>query len=222
MGESDAAAESSGTPSTIERSPPDFSNENPSQQINEGDGTEDQVLETGASKVPPTGHGSTAGVAPNIVIEEEYAVDVPLMSKRRRKRVDDGANANAPPKVLRKDFDVSRPAPSTFGGKSFASTGLEVGSTLFAPASQETPAGTIDPEPLSFAESQPASVQDIAESSKGVTVAEDPNSKKSSSFTSFAGSSGGIYQPGWGITNNCRFDTPSACQDAMDHMVPPG
>ncbi|GKB50098.1 hypothetical protein Tco_0900851 [Tanacetum coccineum] len=168
------------------------------------------------SKVPPTGHVSTTGVAPNIVIEEEDAADVPLMSKRRRKRVDDGAS------TLRKDFDVSRPAPSTFGGKSFALTGLEAGSTLSAPASQETPAGTIDPDPLSFAESQPASARDISESSKGATVAEDPNSEKSSSFTSFAGSPGGIYQPGWGITNSCRFDTPSACQDAVDHMVSPG
>ncbi|GKC67615.1 hypothetical protein Tco_1100213 [Tanacetum coccineum] len=187
MGEPDVATKSSGTPSTIERSPLNFSNENPSQQINEGDGTEDQVLETGASKVPPTGHVSTTGVAPNIVIEEEDAADVPLMSKRRRKRVDDGANANAPPKVLKKDFDVSRPAQSIFGGKSFASTGLEAGSTLSASASQGTPAGTIDQDQLSFAEQQPAPIRDIAESSKGATVVEDPNSDKSSSFTSFAG-----------------------------------
>ncbi|GJU74294.1 hypothetical protein Tco_1265699 [Tanacetum coccineum] len=221
MGEPDAATESSETPSTIERSLLDFSNENPSQQINEGDETEDQVLETGPPEVPPSEHASTTGVAPNIVIEEEDAVDVPLVSKRRRKRVDDRANANAPPKVLRKDFDVSRPAPSTFRGKSFASTGLEAGSTLSAPASQESPAGTIDPDPLSFAEPQPAPTQDIAESSKGATVAEDPNSEKSSSFTSFARSPSGIYQPGWGITNSCRLDTPSVCQDAVDHMVPP-
>ncbi|GKE84259.1 hypothetical protein Tco_1558001, partial [Tanacetum coccineum] len=147
--------------------------------------------EIGASKVPPTGHASTTGVASNKVIEEEDTANVPLMSKRRRKRVDDGANANAPSKVLRKDFDVSRPTLSTFGEKSFASTGLEAGSTLSAPASQETPAGTIDPDP----------------SSKGTTVAEDPNSEKSSSFTSFAGWPGGIYQPGRGITNSCRFDT---------------
>ncbi|GKA13648.1 hypothetical protein Tco_0693294 [Tanacetum coccineum] len=160
MGDPDAATESFGTPSTIERSPLDFSNENPSQQINEGDGTEDQ---------------------------EEDAADVPLVSKRHRKRVDDGANANSPPKVLRKDFDVSRPAPSPFRGKSFASTGLEAGSTLFAPASQETPAGTIDPDSLSFVEPQPAPARDIAESSKGSTIAEDPNSDKSSSFTSFVG-----------------------------------
>ncbi|GJS64905.1 hypothetical protein Tco_0679469 [Tanacetum coccineum] len=165
MGEPNAATESSGTPSTIERSPLDFANENPSQPINEGDGMEDQVLETGASKVPPTGHASTTGVAPNIVIEEEDDADVPLVSKRRRKRVDDGANANAPPKA---------------------------DSTLSAPASQGTPTGTIDPNPLSFAEPQPAPARDIAESSKGATVARDPDSEKSSSFTSFDGSPGEV------------------------------
>ncbi|GJU03007.1 hypothetical protein Tco_1113345 [Tanacetum coccineum] len=221
MGELAATTESFGTPSTIERSPLDFDNENPSQQINEGDGTEDQDLETGSPEVPPTGHAPTTGVAPNIVIEEEDAADVPLVSKRRRKRVNDEAEANAPPKVLRKDFDVSRPAPSTFGGKSFASTGLEACSILSALASQGTPASTIDPDPLSFAEPQPAPTRDIAESSKGATVAGDPDSEKSSSFTSFAGSPGSIYQPGWEITNSCRFDTPGACQDAVDHMVPP-
>ncbi|GJU74297.1 hypothetical protein Tco_1265702 [Tanacetum coccineum] len=155
------------------------------------------------SKVPPTGHVSTTGVAPNIVIEEEDAADVPLMSKRRRKRVDDGT------------------------GVSDYANGPAEGSTLSAPASQETPAGTIDPDPLSFAESQPASARDISdipprERCLADQVAEDPNSDKSSSFTSFAGSPGGIYQPGWGITNSCRFDTPSACQDAVDHMVSPG
>ncbi|GJZ78820.1 hypothetical protein Tco_0643657 [Tanacetum coccineum] len=62
----------------------------------------------------------------------------------------------------------------------------------------------------------------MEKSSKGATVAGDPESKKSSSFTSFAGSPCGIYQPGCGITNSCRLDTPGVCQDAVDHMVPPG
>ncbi|GJW64172.1 hypothetical protein Tco_0116056 [Tanacetum coccineum] len=30
-----------------------------------------------------------------------------------------------------------------------------------------------------------------------------------------------IYQPGWGVTNNCRLDTSEACQDMVDHIVPP-
>nr|GEZ83122.1 hypothetical protein [Tanacetum cinerariifolium] len=27
---------------------------------------------------------------------------------------------------------------------------------------------------------------------------------------------------GWGVTNNCRLDTPVVCQDVVDHIVPPG
>ncbi|GKG10830.1 hypothetical protein Tco_0342230, partial [Tanacetum coccineum] len=105
-------------------------------------------------------------------------------------RVIDRGEPAAATEVLRKDFDVSRSTPSTFGGKYFASTGLKAGSTLSAPASQVTPTGTIDPGPLSFAEPQPAPTRDIAESSKGATVTGDPDSEKSSSFTSFAGSPG--------------------------------
>ncbi|GKF84770.1 hypothetical protein Tco_0249668, partial [Tanacetum coccineum] len=39
---------------------------------------------------------------------------------------------------------------------------------------------------------------------------------------SVEGSCGAIYQPGWGVTNDCRLDTPEACQDMVDHTVPPG
>ncbi|GJT83762.1 hypothetical protein Tco_1058104 [Tanacetum coccineum] len=57
---------------------------------------------------------------------------------------------------------------------------------------------------------------------KKAAVAEDPDSEKSTSFTSMGGSPGSIYQPGWGVTNNCRLDTPDVCQDMVDHIVPPG
>ncbi|GJT30696.1 hypothetical protein Tco_0910971 [Tanacetum coccineum] len=33
---------------------------------------------------------------------------------------------------------------------------------------------------------------------------------------------GGIYQPGWGVTNDCRLDTLAACQDTVDHIAPLG
>ncbi|GKD55336.1 hypothetical protein Tco_1288723 [Tanacetum coccineum] len=35
-------------------------------------------------------------------------------------------------------------------------------------------------------------------------------------------SPGGIYQPEWGVTNGCRLDTPSSCQELVDHLAPPG
>nr|GFA12598.1 hypothetical protein [Tanacetum cinerariifolium] len=49
-----AAIDSSGVPSTIERSPLGFANENPSQQSTGGNGTKDQGQETVAPAVPPS------------------------------------------------------------------------------------------------------------------------------------------------------------------------
>ncbi|GKC21141.1 hypothetical protein Tco_1023291 [Tanacetum coccineum] len=164
-------------------------------KINEGDGTENQVLETMASEVPSAGHASTTWVAPNIVVEEEAATDAPLMSKRRRKR-------------------------STFGGKYLTAMGLEAGSTLSAPASQETPTGTIDPDPLSFSKPPPAPEQDIAQSSKGADAVGVPESEHTT--PSMVGSPGSIYQHGWGVTNDCRLDTLSSCEELVDHLASPG
>ncbi|GJS71173.1 hypothetical protein Tco_0704014 [Tanacetum coccineum] len=155
----------------------------------------------------------------------------------RRKRVNEEAEANAPPKVLRKDH-ASGPTHSNRGGKSIAAIGLDAGSTFSPPAAQNTPTAVSDPEPLSYAKPQPHPVQAIAQSSKGAAAeipTEDvattevnvqlsmgsPNSGKSTS-PSVGGSPGGIYQPGWGVTNNCRLDSPEACQDLVDHIVPPG
>ncbi|GJU14477.1 hypothetical protein Tco_1142443 [Tanacetum coccineum] len=95
MEEPALTSDSSGAPSTIERSPLDFSNENPSEQINKGDGVEDQGPETMASIVPPAGPLLTTGVAPNIVEEEGTAADAPLVSKRRHKRANEESNVNA-------------------------------------------------------------------------------------------------------------------------------
>nr|GEX41340.1 hypothetical protein [Tanacetum cinerariifolium] len=47
-----------------------------------------------------------------------------------------------------------------------------------------------------------------------------PESRRSSSVPSMVGSSGSIYQPGWGVTNDCHLDAPDACQDIMDHITP--
>ncbi|GJU71199.1 hypothetical protein Tco_1262604 [Tanacetum coccineum] len=78
------------------------------------------------------------------------------------------------------------------------STRLETGSTLSAPTLQETPADVSDLDPLSYAKLQSIPEREIAQSSKGAIVAGDPDSEKSTSFTSFTGSPSGIYQPGWG------------------------
>ncbi|GJU86728.1 hypothetical protein Tco_1294274 [Tanacetum coccineum] len=181
MEEPAATSESSKAPSTIERSPLEFSNENPSEQINEGDGAEDQRPETMAFVVPPAGPLLTTGVAPNIVEEEGTAADAPLVSKRRRKRANEESNVNAPRK--------------------------------------ETPAGTMNPDPISFAKPSSVPEQDIAQSSKGATAAGGPESDPSS--PTIVMSPRGIYQPEWGVTNGCRLDTPSSCQELVDHLAPP-
>ncbi|GKD43601.1 hypothetical protein Tco_1268246, partial [Tanacetum coccineum] len=126
--------------------------------------------------------------------------------------------ANAPPKVLRTDHASVCPELVTREGKSLAAMGLGVDTPSHPPVQQNVS----DPNPLSYAWPQPIPEPDIAQSSKGATVAGDPESEKSSSFTSFVGSPCGIYHPGCGITNSCRLDTLGVCQDAVDHMVPPG
>ncbi|GJT46545.1 hypothetical protein Tco_0955260 [Tanacetum coccineum] len=130
----------------------------------------------------------------------------PLMNKRHRKRDRSETEANAPPKVLRTNHAFVRPGSHTRGGKSLAVMGLGAGSIVSTPIPQETPANVIGPDLLSYARPQ---------SSKGTAAAEDPKFEKSTSFTSLAGSPGGIYQPGWGVTNDCRLDTPEACQDMV-------
>ncbi|GKA21099.1 hypothetical protein Tco_0701088 [Tanacetum coccineum] len=53
----------------------------------------------------------------------------------------DEADANAPPKVLRKNHADARPEQSTHRGKSLASIGLEAGTTCVTPATQEALSG---------------------------------------------------------------------------------
>nr|GEY07615.1 hypothetical protein [Tanacetum cinerariifolium] len=104
---------------------------------------------------------------------EEIAAIGPRVIKKHCKRGNDGVDANAPPKVLRKDHADSRPTQSTIGGKWLASMGLETGPTFPVPTLQETPADISDSDPLSFANS----------SSKGAAIAGDPKSEYTS-FTS--------------------------------------
>ncbi|GJU88093.1 hypothetical protein Tco_1300516 [Tanacetum coccineum] len=157
MEDAAVVSESSGTPSTIEKSP-HFDNENPPPLITERDGMEDQV----------------------------YGAMGPLVNKRRRKRGNDEADANVPPKVLRKDHDAFRPAEKT---------------------SADTKSVN-DPDPLSYAKPQPHPERDVAQSSRktateiptgnvattevqGQIFAESPKSGKSASFPSVDGSLGG-------------------------------
>nr|GEU85983.1 transposase (putative), gypsy type [Tanacetum cinerariifolium] len=193
------ASGSSGTPSALENSPLNFANEDSPQMITERAG----------------------------------------QNNSRTNWAKDEAEANAPPKVVRKDHAAFRLAQSTLGGKSLAPMGLDAGSTVSTPATQDAPTAVSDPDLLSYAKPQPHSELDIAQSFwkttteipsgnvptmkvQGLFSAESPEPGKSSSFLFGDGSPGGIYQPGWGVTNNCCLDIPDACQDMVDHIVPSG
>ncbi|GJY46608.1 hypothetical protein Tco_0435671 [Tanacetum coccineum] len=133
------------------------------------------------------------------------------------------------------DFDNEDPAPSLDEG---ARAEEHVQEGLAHEIPPNTPTAVSNLEPLSYAKPQPHPVQDITQSSKGV-AAKIPtkdvattkvnvqlsmgslNLRKSTS-PSLGGSPRGIYQPGWGVTNNCRLDSLEACQDLVDHIVPSG
>ncbi|GJX72949.1 hypothetical protein Tco_0311544 [Tanacetum coccineum] len=126
---------------------------------------------------PPLENPSTTDVVLEPDLEQEVAAIGPLVHKRRRKRGNDEADANAPSKVLRKDHVAFCNVQSTIGGKSLSTIGKEASSTI-TPAAQDTPAGASsvkDPDPLS---------------SKKTVVAEDPDLERSTSFTSMGGSPG--------------------------------
>ncbi|GJT85867.1 retrovirus-related pol polyprotein from transposon TNT 1-94 [Tanacetum coccineum] len=110
-------------------------------------------------------------------------------------------------KVLRKDFDVSHPTQSTVGGKYLASISLGAELPLFRTAlkgwtSTELYCGRPYPR-----------------SSKGATAAGGPEPDPTS--PTMVMSPGSIYQPEWGVTNGYRLDTPSSCQELVDHLAPP-
>nr|GEX41616.1 hypothetical protein [Tanacetum cinerariifolium] len=156
-----AETDSSGVPSTIERSPMDFANENSLQQSTGGNGPEDQGQEAVAPEVPPLKNVTTMGVAPEAGQTEGIAATGPH---------------------------------STHGGKSLAAMGLGMGSTRPVHASRGTLVDVSDPDPLSFADPQSRPTADVAQSSKGVAAARDPESENTS-FTSMVGSPESIYRP---------------------------
>ncbi|GKF28728.1 hypothetical protein Tco_0095070, partial [Tanacetum coccineum] len=66
----------------------------------------------------------------------------PLVNKGRRKRGNNEAEANAPPKIIRRDHDAFRLAQSTRRGKYLASMRLDAGSILSTPAAHDPSTAT--------------------------------------------------------------------------------
>ncbi|GJW49135.1 hypothetical protein Tco_0090486 [Tanacetum coccineum] len=134
MGDATAASESSGTPSTIEKSPLDFANEDPPQTITERGRIEDQGQDGLLWEIPHVDNPMLVEVAPDQ--GKEMAAMGPIINKRRFKG----------------------------GKEDTAAIGLKTSSTFSAPASQETPADVSDPDPLSFAKPQSHPEQDVSQS----------------------------------------------------------
>nr|GEW81171.1 transposase (putative), gypsy type [Tanacetum cinerariifolium] len=203
-----AATDSSGVPSTIERSPLDFANENPSQQSTGPEDQEAAAPEVPPPEVPPPENVTTTGIAPEACPKERVAATGPPVVKERRKRGHNGVDTIAPPKVLRRDHADPRPTESTREGKSLAAIELGMGSTRPVPAPQGAPMDVSDPDPLSFADPQSRPSADVTQSSKGAAAAGDPESENTS-FTSMVGSPESIYRPEWDITTGCLLDAPT-------------
>nr|GEU77746.1 hypothetical protein [Tanacetum cinerariifolium] len=190
-----AATDSSGVPSTIERSPLDF--------VDEAAALDHGV----ATPEVPSPEDMPAVSVPEVGQAEEVIATAPSAATEGHKRGRDGADVNAPAKVLRKDHADPWPTGSTRGGKSLAAMELGMASTRLAPVPESAPVS--DPDPLSFANPP---------SSQGTDAVGDPESKNAS-FSSAVGSSESIYRPEWGVANGSLLDTPEACQDLVDHVA---
>nr|GFA20299.1 hypothetical protein [Tanacetum cinerariifolium] len=142
--------DSSGVPSTIEKSPLDFADEA---------GVSDQG--TVAPEMPPSEDVPATDAAGAGQAEEVVATDPP-MATESRKRGRDGTDGNAPPKSLRRDHADPRPTGSFYGGKSLAAIQLGLASTVFVP--ENAPVGVSDPDPLFFADPPSRHPADIPQS----------------------------------------------------------
>nr|GEW28531.1 hypothetical protein [Tanacetum cinerariifolium] len=198
-----AATDSSGVPSTIERSPLDFAHEA---------GASDQGA---AAPEIPSSEDVPAIVASGVGQAEETATMDSPTAPESRKRGHDKTDVNAPPKSLRRDYADPQPSGSSCGGKSLAVIQLGLASTV---VHGDAPVGVSDPDPLSFAN---APSRHPADSSQGIAATGDPGSENASSPVE-VGSSESVYRPKWGITNGSLLDTPEACQDLVDHVAPQG
>nr|GEW83959.1 transposase (putative), gypsy type [Tanacetum cinerariifolium] len=192
-----AATDSSGVPSTIERSPLDFAHEA---------GALDQGV---AAPEIPSSEDAPATVASGVGQAEETATMDPPTAPESHKRGHDGTDVNALPKSLRRDYADPQPSGSSRGGKSLASIQLGLASIVVP---EDAHVGVSDPDLLSFADAPSRHPADIAQSSQGIAAAGDPGSENASSPAE-VGSPGSVYRPKWGITNGSLLDTLEACQD---------
>nr|GEW45279.1 hypothetical protein [Tanacetum cinerariifolium] len=180
MDEPAAATDSSGVPSAIERSPLDFAYE-----------VEASGRETAAPEMPPPEEVPITTAPGADRVAEAVAVEPPAV-RESRKRVHEGIDANAPPKSLRRDHADLRPSGTSRGGKSLAAMQLCLASNVFVTEGVSTDIS--DPDPLAFADAPSSPLADVAQSSQGIVVAEDPGSENVSSPVE-VGSPRSVYRP---------------------------
>nr|GEU93299.1 hypothetical protein [Tanacetum cinerariifolium] len=201
-----AATDSSGVPSTIERSPLNFALE--AEALDQG---------TVAPEMPPSKDVPTT-VAPGTGQAEEVAAADPPAAAESRKRGRDVIDANAPPKSLRRDHADPRPTQ-----------GAPTGERVLLPYNWawhllllclkmhlQTSVTRIRCPLLTLRHALQLMLP--SKSSQGIAAAGDPESENASSHAE-VGSPEGVYRPEWGVTNGSLLDTPEACQDLVDHVA---
>nr|GEU93276.1 hypothetical protein [Tanacetum cinerariifolium] len=202
------ATDSSGVPSTIERSPLDFALEA---------GASDQG--TAAPKMPPF-EDVPATVAPGTGQAEEVAAVDPPAATESRKRGRDGIDVNAPPKSLRRDYADPRPLGSSHGGRVLLPYNWAWHLLLLCLKMHLQGSMTRIRCPL-LTLRHALQLMLPNKTSQGIAAAGDPESENASSPAE-VGSPKSVYRPKWGVTNGNLLDTPEACQDLVDHVAPSG
>nr|GFC64315.1 transposase (putative), gypsy type [Tanacetum cinerariifolium] len=133
MDEPAAATDSSGVPSTIERSPLDFAHK-----------AEASGRETAAPEMPPPEDVPITTASETDQAVETVAVEPPAV-RESRKKGHEGIDANALPKSLRRDHADLRPSGSSRVGKSLAAMQLCLASNVFV-SEVESPESVYRPE----------------------------------------------------------------------------
>nr|GEV45222.1 hypothetical protein [Tanacetum cinerariifolium] len=203
-----AATNSSGVPSTIERSPLDFAHEA---------GASDQGT---VALEMPLFEDVPATDAPGTGQAEENAATDPPAAPESRKRGRDETDANAPPKSLRRDHADPRPSRSSHGGKVLMPYNW-VWRLLFLYLKMFLQASATRIRCPSLTLRHAIQLMLPSKSSQGTAAAGDPESENASSPVE-VGSPKSIYRPDWGVANGSLLDTLEACQDLVDHVAPSG
>ncbi|GKB83388.1 hypothetical protein Tco_0950283 [Tanacetum coccineum] len=143
---------SSGTPSTMERSPLDFSNEDAPLPLTQGAEAGVHGPAMTEQEIPVTDDAGATKAAVEPDLEKEVISMGPTIKKKRRQRDAGEGGSNAPAKVLRKDHDAARTKHSARGGKSLADMSVDTELAIYVQETQEPPVTTQsvnDPDPLS-------------------------------------------------------------------------